>query len=133
MTEKFRGHEFDPAALRAKYDAERDKRYRKDGNGQYIHLHEATSHWLDDPYLPRIEREPVTKDVEVLVMGGGFAALLAAGRLRDSGIDDLLMVEKAGDFGGTWYWNRYPGAACDVESYIYLPMLEETGYMPSEK
>ena len=133
MTEKFRGHEFDPAALRAKYDAERDKRYRKDGNGQYIHLHEATSHWLDDPYLPRIEREPVTRDVEVLVMGGGFAALLAAGRLRDSGIDDLLMVEKAGDFGGTWYWNRYPGAACDVESYIYLPMLEETGYMPSEK
>ena len=133
MTEKFRGYEFDAAALRAKYDAERDKRYRKDGNDQYIHLHEATSHWLDDPYMPRIEREPVAKDVEVLVMGGGFAALLAAGRLRESGIDDLLMVEKAGDFGGTWYWNRYPGAACDVESYVYLPMLEETGYMPTRK
>jgi cyclohexanone monooxygenase len=42
-------------------------------------------------------------------------------------------VEKGGDFGGTWYWNRYPGAACDVESYIYLPLLEEIGYIPKEK
>jgi len=133
MTEHFRGFEFDADALRAKYDAERDKRMRKDGNEQYIHLSEATSNWLDDPYMPSIERAPLKKDVEVLVMGGGFAALLAAGRLREAGIDDLLMIEKGGDFGGTWYWNRYPGAACDVESYCYLPMLEETGYMPTEK
>jgi len=133
MTEHFRGFEFDADALRTKYDAERDKRMRKDGNDQYIHLSEATSDWLDDPYTPRIDRAALKKDVEVLVMGGGFAALLAAGRLREAGIDDLLMIEKAGDFGGTWYWNRYPGAACDVESYCYLPMLEETGYMPSEK
>src|SRR5688572_23347522 len=92
MKQRFRGHEFDAEALRAKYNAERDKRIRPDGNDQYVHLHETTSHWLDDPYTPRIEREPVTKDVEVLIMGGGFAALLAAGRLREAGIDDLLMV-----------------------------------------
>jgi cyclohexanone monooxygenase len=133
MKQKFRGQEFDAEALRARYDAERDKRMRADGNDQYVHLHETTSNWLDDPYTPRIEREAVTRDVEVLIMGGGFAALLAAGRLREAGIDDLLMIEKAGDFGGTWYWNRYPGAACDVESYIYLPLLEATGYMPTEK
>lgn len=133
MKQNFRGQEFDAEALKARYDAERDKRMRADGNDQYVHLHETTSHWLDDPYTPRVEREPVTRDVEVLIMGGGFAALLAAGRLREAGIDDLLMIEKAGDFGGTWYWNRYPGAACDVESYIYLPLLEATGYMPTEK
>ena len=42
-------------------------------------------------------------------------------------------IEKGGDFGGTWYWNRYPGAQCDIEAYIYLPLLEETGYIPKEK
>jgi cyclohexanone monooxygenase len=67
------------------------------------------------------------------VIGGGFAGLLAAARLREAGVEDLRMIEKGGDFGGTWYWNRYPGAACDVESYIYLPLLEEVGYMPKEK
>jgi cyclohexanone monooxygenase len=61
------------------------------------------------------------------------AACWRSARLRAAGVEDLCIIEKGGDFGGTWYWNRYPGAACDTESYIYLPLLEETGYMPSEK
>ena len=72
-------------------------------------------------------------EVQVLVIGGGFASLLIGARLREAGIDDIRMVENGGDFGGTWYWNRYPGAACDTEAYIYLPLLEETGYIPTEK
>jgi hypothetical protein len=85
------------------------------------------------PTSSPIEREPLTDEVEVLIIGGGFGGLLAGARLREAGIDDIRMVEKGGDFGGTWYWNRYPGAACDVESYVYLPLLEEIGYMPKEK
>ena len=71
--------------------------------------------------------------VDVLVVGGGFGGLLAATRLQKAGITNIRIVEKAGDFGGTWYWNRYPGAQCDIESYMYLPLLEETGYIPKEK
>ena len=124
---------FDPAALRAKYDAERDKRLRSDGNSQYIHLEGRFAHYLDDPYTERKERAPVREDVEVVILGGGFSGLLAGARLQEAGISDFRIVEKGGDFGGTWYWNRYPGAACDVESYVYLPLLEEVGYMPTEK
>ena len=68
-----------------------------------------------------------------MVIGGGFGGLLAGARLREAGVDDIRIIEKGGDFGGTWYWNRYPGAMCDVESYIYLPLLEELGYVPKEK
>src|SRR5262245_49259964 len=123
---------FDPAALRDKYRAERDRRLRADGNEQYIDI-SRFSHYLDDPYVERIEREPLTDEVEVVVVGGGFGGLLAGARLREAGIEDIRLIEKGGDFGGTWYWNRYPGAACDIESYIYLPLLEEVGYVPVEK
>ena len=75
----------------------------------------------------------MTDEVEVVVIGGGFGGLLAAARLREAGVKDLRVFEKGGDFGGTWYWNRYPGAACDVESYVYMPLLEETGYIPAAK
>jgi cyclohexanone monooxygenase len=124
---------FDPDALRRKYREERDKRLRADGNAQYREVTGQFAHFLDDPYVAPIVREPVHDEVEVLVIGGGFAALLIGARLRDAGIEDVRFVEKGGDFGGTWYWNRYPGAACDTEAYIYLPLLEETGYMPTEK
>jgi cyclohexanone monooxygenase len=124
---------FDPDALRARYREERDKRLRADGNDQYIEIAGKYQHYLDDPYVARIEREPLTDEVEVLIIGGGFGGLLAGARLREAGIDDIRIVEKGGDFGGTWYWNRYPGAACDVESYVYLPLLEEIGYIPKEK
>ena len=69
----------------------------------------------------------------MVVIGGGFGGLLAGARLREAGVKDIRVIEKGGDFGGTWYWNRYPGAACDIESYIYLPLLEEVGFMPREK
>jgi len=124
---------FDPAALKAKYRAERDKRLRQDGNQQYVEISGKYAHYLDDPYIARIERAPMSDKVEVVVVGGGFGGLLAGARLKQAGIEDVRIIEKGGDFGGTWYWNRYPGAACDIESYVYLPLLEEVGYMPVEK
>ncbi|MFN7179792.1 flavin-containing monooxygenase [Hyphomonas sp.] len=124
---------FDPAQLKARYRAERDKRLRQDGNEQYVNVAGQFAHYLEDPYTERVERAPVTDHVEVAVIGGGFGGLLAAAKLRKEGFSDIRMIEKGGEFGGTWYWNRYPGAACDIESYIYLPLLEETGYMPVEK
>ncbi|MFM7734478.1 MAG: NAD(P)-binding protein, partial [Alphaproteobacteria bacterium] len=125
---------FDPEALRNKYRAERDKRVRADGNDQYVEVAGKFAHFVDDPYVdPGFRREPITDEVEVLVIGGGFGGLLMGVRLREAGVTDLRIVEKAGDFGGTWYWNRYPGAACDTESYIYLPLCEELGYVPKAK
>ena len=125
---------FDPQALRERYRAERDKRLRDDANEQYREIKGDFAHYLDDPYVePGFTREPLTDEVEVVVIGGGFGGLLAGARLREAGVQGIRMIEKGGDFGGTWYWNRYPGAACDVESYIYLPLLEELGYVPVEK
>ncbi|MFN4184434.1 MAG: flavin-containing monooxygenase [Hyphomonas sp.] len=125
--------DFDPNELRDRYRAERDKRLRKDGNEQYVNIAGQFAHYLEDPYTERAPRAPVTDHVEVAVIGGGFGGLLSAARLRKAGFKDIRMIETGGDFGGTWYWNRYPGAACDIESYIYLPLLEETGYIPKEK
>jgi cation diffusion facilitator CzcD-associated flavoprotein CzcO len=125
---------FDPDALREKYRAERDKRLRADANAQYLEIAGDFAHYLDDPYVqPGFTRAPLTDEVEVAVIGGGFGGLLVGARLREAGVADIRIIEKGGDFGGTWYWNRYPGAACDIESYIYLPLLEEVGYMPVEK
>ncbi|MFZ9231346.1 MAG: flavin-containing monooxygenase [Ilumatobacteraceae bacterium] len=123
---------FDPDDLREKYRLERDKRLREDGNEQYIDISEYAQ-YLDDPYTRPATREPLVDEVTVAIIGGGFGGLLAGARLREAGIEDLRVIEKGGDFGGTWYWNRYPGAACDVESYIYLPLLEEIGYIPKKK
>src|SRR5215471_11890497 len=122
---------YDPQALREKYRIERDKRLRPDGNEQYVEMANTFAHYLDDPYCEPIERSPLTDDVGVVVIGGGFGGLLVGARLRQAGIDDFRMIEKGGDVGGTWYWNRYPGAACDVPSYDYLPLLDEMGYVPS--
>ena len=123
---------FDPDSLREKYRLERDKRLREDGNDQYVDISEYAQ-YLDDPYTRPSTREPLFDEVTVAIIGGGFGGLLAGARLREAGIEDLRVIEKGGDFGGTWYWNRYPGAACDVESYIYLPLLEEIGYIPKKK
>lgn len=126
--------EFDLRSLRAKYREERDKRIRSDGDGQFIQTSGAYAHFKDaDPYSPRVPRAAVSLDTEIMIIGGGFAGLTAAGRLIEAGFEDILLMETAADFGGTWYWNRYPGAQCDIESYCYLPMLEETGYIPAEK
>jgi len=125
---------FDAAALRDRYREERDKRLRTDGNEQYLEVKGEFAHFLDDPYAtPGFEREALNDEVEVLVIGGGFGGLLAGARLRQAGVEDIRIIDPASDFGGTWYWNRYPGIACDIESYTYLPLLEEVGYVPKEK
>jgi cyclohexanone monooxygenase len=123
----------DKEALKAKYRAERDKRLRPEGNEQYIRITGKWSHYLEDPYTPVAPREPVHDDVTVAFIGGGFAGLVTGARLMEQGITDVRIVEKGGDFGGTWYWNRYPGAQCDTASFVYMPLLEETGHMPTEK
>ncbi|HQD84647.1 MAG TPA: NAD(P)-binding protein, partial [Quisquiliibacterium sp.] len=99
---------FDPAALRRRYDEERDRRLRADGNEQYVEITGRFAHFLDDPHAdPAFTRAPIARTVEVVVVGGGFGGLLAAARLRAAGVEDLCIIEKAADFGGTWYWNRY--------------------------
>ena len=126
--------QFDPDALREKYRFERDKRVRSDGNEQYVEVKADFSQYVDDPYVdPGFTREPLFDEVEVAIVGGGFGGLLMGARLREAGVQNLRLIEKAGDVGGTWYWNRYPGAMCDVESYVYLPLLEEIGYIPKHK
>ncbi len=125
---------FDADAMRERYRIERDKRIREDGNEQYIEVTGDFADFVEDPYIAEeIVREPVTDEVEVLLIGGGFGGLQMGAKLRDAGVKDIRLIEKGGDFGGTWYWNRYPGAQCDIEAYVYLPLLEEVGYMPSEK
>jgi cyclohexanone monooxygenase len=119
----------DKDALRLKYRQERDKRLRADGIDQYRRLAADTA----DPHTPYAEREPRRDHVTFAFVGGGFAGLATAARLREAGVGDVRIVEKGGDFGGTWYWNRYPGAQCDTASYVYMPLLEETGHMPTEK
>jgi cyclohexanone monooxygenase len=124
---------FDPVALRERYRRERAKRLRPDGNAQYTEIAGRYAAYLDDPYVPVVDRAPLTDEVTVALIGGGLAGLVAGARLKEAGIEDVRILEKGGDVGGTWYWNRYPGAQCDVESYVYLPLLEETSYVPTEK
>ncbi|MHB1139290.1 MAG: flavin-containing monooxygenase [Microthrixaceae bacterium] len=123
----------DRAALRARYRAERDKRLRPDGTDQYLQPTGRFAHLLDDPYVERVERPPVREEVEVVCIGAGFGGLTTAARLRSAGVDDVRLVEGGGDVGGAWYWNRYPGAMCDTAAMVYLPLLEETGHLPSQK
>ena len=126
--------DYDPDTLKQKYLAERDKRIRADGNSQYREITGEFAHFIEDPYVePGFTREPLFDEVDVIVIGGGFGGLLAGARLREAGVKKIRMIDRAGDFGGTWYWNRYPGAACDIEGYIYLPLLEELNYIPKEK
>lgn len=125
---------FDPDALREKYRTERDKRLRTDANEQYQEIKGEYAAFLADPYIAHpTSRSPLTDDVEIAIIGGGFGGLIAGARLKELGFEDIRLIEKGGDFGGTWYWNRYPGAACDTEAYIYLPLLEELDYVPSQK
>jgi cation diffusion facilitator CzcD-associated flavoprotein CzcO len=119
--------------VREKYRIEREKRLRPDGIAQYPDLSGKYADFDTDPYTAPFEREAIAEDLDVVIVGAGFGGMLAAANLRKAGLDSFRIIDKAGDFGGTWYWNRYPGCMCDVESYVYLPLLEETGYMPTEK
>ena len=122
-----------PEEIRERYRLERAKRLRPDGPAQYIEPTGRFASLLGDPYTPRVERAPRHDEAEAVVVGGGFAGLSAGARLKEAGIDDVVIVEGGGDFGGVWYWNRYPGAMCDTAAMVYLPFLEETGHRPSAK
>ena len=125
---------FDPGALREKYAAERTKRLRADANNQYREISGQFAHYNEDHYVEAgYTRPALHEELDAVIVGGGFGGQLAAVRLQEAGITNFRIIEKAGDFGGTWYWNRYPGAQCDIEGYLYLPLLEETGYIPKER
>lgn len=121
---------FDPDWVRAKHAYERAKRLRRDGIEQFVEVTAEFSHWEDDPYVERVERDPVNDDVEILMIGAGLGSLIAAARMREAGLDGIRLLDRAGGVGGTWYWNRYPGVQCDIESYIYMPLLEELATFP---
>ena len=125
---------YDPEAVRAKYLAERDKRLvpgRADIRD--LRTDEHFAGFRDDPFTPFIEREPVIDEVEAVIVGGGIAGILAGANLRKAGLQRIMIIDQAGGIGGTWYWNRYPGVMCDVESYMYIPMLEEFDYVPTQR
>lgn len=125
---------FDPEQVRRKYAAERTKRLRDEGNDQFVEVAGEFADFEADPYVdPGFTREALNEELDVVILGGGIGGLMCAVELQKAGFTDVRIVEKAGGFGGAWYWNRYPGAQCDTQSYIYLPLLEETGYMPQEK
>jgi cyclohexanone monooxygenase len=129
--------ELPPQPSRASFDAEEQARYReykeaRRGAADYMAMEGEFAKYLEDVYSePPVEREALTDECEILVVGAGFAGLLLWHKLSRAGFVDVRFCEKGGDVGGTWYWNRYPGIACDVESYSYLPLLEEMGYFPS--
>jgi cation diffusion facilitator CzcD-associated flavoprotein CzcO len=125
---------FDVDALRQKYAFERDRRLRADGVAQYLEIAGPFAGFANDPWCdPNFTRDPLSDEVDVAIIGAGFGGLLTAARLRELGVRSIRLIDKAADVGGTWYWNRYPGIACDVESYVYMPLLEELGYIPTEK
>lgn len=124
----------DISELRARYLREREKRLRPEGTRQYAEAADGLArYWETDSHSPPTVRGPIVAEVEVAILGGGFAGLIIAARLKQSGIHDLHIIEMGGDLGGTWYWNRYPGVQCDVESYTYMPLLEELNYIPRDR
>lgn len=125
--------DLDYEVIRDVLHAERDARMRPDGIGQFRFVHDSPSEYVEDPWTPVLEREPIVESVDVLVVGAGFGGLVAAVEAKRAGARSIRLLDQAGGFGGTWYWNRYPGVRCDIESYVYMPLLEEVGTVPSER
>ncbi|HEY8386183.1 MAG TPA: NAD(P)/FAD-dependent oxidoreductase [Porticoccaceae bacterium] len=126
--------EIDIPALKEKYRQERDKRMRAEGQNQYVRpVDDFASAYEADPYTPATPRSELSEEIDVAVLGAGWSGILAGVHLRRAGITSFRHIDHAGDFGGVWYWNRYPGLQCDNDAYCYLPLLEETGFMPSKK
>ncbi len=119
-------------ALREKYKQERDKRVGTSSR-DIPDLTGELAKYLDDPYVTPTRRDPVRDHVDVVVVGAGLGGLMLGAYLREAGLERVRLVDAAGDVGGVWYWNRYPGAMCDIESLIYLPLLEELDYTPTMK
>ncbi len=123
----------DHEALKQRYRAERDKRLRLDGNDQYVEIAGSLATYSADPNGHESVRDARRDEVDAVIIGAGFGGLVTGAALRQIGLEKITLIDKASDVGGVWYWNRYPGAMCDTASMIYLPMLEETGHMPSKK
>ena len=127
-------HEIDIPAMREKYRHEREKRLRTEGEAQYVRpTGGAVEDYSADPHMPVAPRAAITEEIDVIVLGAGWGGVLASYHLSQAGVTSLRNIDTAGDFGGVWYWNRYPGIQCDNDAYCYLPLLEETGFMPSKK
>ncbi|MCB9439543.1 MAG: NAD(P)/FAD-dependent oxidoreductase [Mycolicibacterium sp.] len=126
--------DIDIEAMRAKYAVEREKRVRTEGASQYLELKDDFAEFAEvDPHTTVTPRDPIDADIEVAVLGGGIAGLLAGAYLKKAGVEDVRVIEMAGDFGGVWYWNRFPGIQCDNDAYCYIPLLEELDFIPSKK
>ncbi|WP_226631852.1 flavin-containing monooxygenase [Novosphingobium profundi] len=125
--------DIDVAAMNARYAKERERRLRKGGQADYVPPKGAFPDVAKDPDVEIVPRPPITGRTDVVVLGCGFGGTLAGVQLARQGVSDFLMLDTAGDFGGVWYWNRYPGIQCDNDAYCYLPLLEETGFVPSKK
>lgn len=122
------------SALRDRYRVERDKRVTRSGQEQYERPSEDFAEAYEhDPYAPILPRIPLAEDIDVAILGGGWTGVLAGYHLKQEGVSTFRHIDHAGDFGGVWYWNRYPGVQCDNDAYCYLPLLEEMGFMPSKK
>ncbi len=125
---------FNPDAVHAKYREERDRRLIpgradiRDLTGDNLF-----ARYKEDPFTPFLHRDPISDEVDVAVVGAGIAGTVVGAQLHNAGIKRIRLIDQAGGIGGTWYWNRYPGVMCDVESYIYMPMLEELDYIPTRK
>jgi len=126
--------DIDIRSLREKYLHERDKRLRSEGQKQYVRpVGEFADNYESDPHMPVLPRDSISEDLDVAILGAGWSGILAAYHLKQAGVTNVRNIDHAGDFGGVWYWNRYPGLQCDNDAYCYLPLLEETGFMPSKK
>ena len=124
----------DIPALRERYRQERSRRIRPEGQEQYVRpVEDFAEVYEGDPHMPVLPRDPISEDLDVAVLGGGWSGVLAGYNLRKAGVSNFRILDHAGDFGGVWYWNRYPGLSCDNDAYCYLPLLEEMGFMPSKK
>jgi len=127
--------EIDIPAMKEKYRQERDKRIRPEGEAQYAAPEDHLTHdtYEHDPFTPVVPRDALDEDVDVAILGGGWTGILAAYHLTKQGVTNFKVIDHAGDYGGTWYWNRYPGIQCDNDAYCYLPLLEEMNWLPSKK
>jgi cation diffusion facilitator CzcD-associated flavoprotein CzcO len=126
--------DIDFPALKARYRQERDRRLRQEGRRQYVTADGGAPDARDvDPYLPVAARDPISEDLDVAILGAGWSGILAAYHLKRAGVGSIRNIDHAGDFGGVWYWNRYPGVQCDNDGYCYIPLLEETGWVPSKQ